>query len=246
MPIFILTLAFTAVMVWHAMKTGRQQTWLFILIIAPGLGSLVYFICCVVPDVLGGTRAQRLGQAAKAKLDPTRAYREAKAACDDSPTTGARMRLAAAAFELQRYEEAEDLYRQAAQGIHEDDPALLFGRAQALVELGRYDEALTMLVKLGETGEKGRTSQAALAMGRAYEGLGRYDEADTAYEWASARFPGLEASARYAAFLARRGRRGEAEALMTEIDKRAAGAKDHFRKEARHWRDFAAAAVARG
>src|SRR4051794_25103357 len=107
-------------MIWHAMKTGRQQTWLFILIIAPGLGSLVYFICCVIPDLMGGPQARRLGAAAKEKLDPTRAYREAKAACDDSPTTGARMRLAAAAFELERYEEAEDLYRQAAQGIHED------------------------------------------------------------------------------------------------------------------------------
>ncbi|MEO6340762.1 MAG: hypothetical protein ABIO39_12025 [Caulobacteraceae bacterium] len=245
MPIFFVTLAFTAVMVWHAVKTGRQQTWLFILILAPGLGGLVYFLCCVIPDLMGGPQARRLGAAAKEKLDPTRAYREAKAACDDSPTTGARMRLAAAAFDLERYEEAEDLYRQAAQGVHEEDPALLFGRAQALVELRRYQDALAMLVKLGETGEKGRTSQAALAMGRAYEGLGQYDEADTAYEWASARFPGLEASARYVAFLVLAGRRAEAETLMAEIEKRAARAQEHFRKEARHWRDFAAGALAR-
>jgi len=39
------------------------------------------------------------------------------------------------------------------------------GRASALVELCRYDEALTAAAQAGETGEKGRTAQAALAMG---------------------------------------------------------------------------------
>ena len=245
MPIIVLSFVFTALMVWHAINSGRQQQWLFILIIAPGIGSAVYFLCCVVPDVLGGSRVRQLKQVAKDKLDPTRSYREAKAACDDSPTTGNQMRLAAAAFALERYEEAEGLYGRAAQGIHEDDPALLFGRAQALVELQRYSEALALLVKLGETGEKGRTAQAALAMGRAYEGLGQYDDADTAYEWASARAPGLEASARYAAFLATAGRRAEAETVMKDIEKRTAKAKDQFRREARHWRDFAAEALAK-
>jgi hypothetical protein len=33
---------------------------------------------------------------------------------------------------------------------------------------------------------------------------------------------------------------------MKDIDKRAAKAPPHFRKEARQWRDFAAAALARG
>lgn len=245
MPILVLTVLFTGAMIWHAMKTGRAQLWLFILILAPGVGGLAYFAFCVVPDIMGGTKARRLGQAAREKLDPTRAYREAKAACDDSPTAGNRMRLAAAAFDLDRFDEAEHLYRQAAQGIHEDDPAMLFGRAQALVELRRYDEAIALLLKLGETGEKGRTAHAALALGRAYEGLGRTDEADTAYEWASDRFPGLEASARYAAFLVAVGRRADAEALMTDIDKRVAKAPPHFRKEARQWRDFAAAAMTR-
>ncbi|HET9159739.1 MAG TPA: hypothetical protein VFN88_03935, partial [Caulobacteraceae bacterium] len=183
---------------------------------------------------------------AKRTLDPTRAYRDAKAACDDSPTVGNRMRLAQAAFDLQRYEEAEQLFAEAATGIHDEDPALLMGRAQALVEIGRYEDALVVLHKLGETGEKGRTAQAALAMGRAYEGLGRYSEADTAYEWAAPRFAGLEAIARYAAFLAHTGRRDEAQEVMADIDRRAARAKVHFRKEAKHWRDFAAQAVNAG
>jgi len=111
--------------------------------------------------------------------------------------------------------------------------------------LGRNEEALTVLNQLGELGDKGRTTHAAVTMGRAYQALGKMAEADTAYQWALGKFAGLEAIARYCVFLAETGRNAEAEATMREIDKRAAGAKSHFRREARAWRDFAAAGLQR-
>jgi hypothetical protein len=244
MPLLlILNYAVAISLCLHVVRSGQQNYWLWILLAFPGLGSLAYLFAVFLPDVMGGSTARRLGAEAKKKLDPTKAYRDAKFAVDDSPTVGNQMRLAQAAFDLQRYEEAEQLFAAAAQGIHEEDPALLMGRAQCLVELGRNEEALTVLHKLGETGEKGRTAHAALAMGRAYHGLGRYQEADTAYEWAAPRFAGLEAIARYAVFLAETGRTAEAKEAMADIEKRAARAKVHFRKEARYWRDFAAAGV---
>ena len=128
--------------------------------------------------------------------------------------------------------------------MHADDPALLLGRAKALIELGRSAEALPLLEKLSEDGKEGRTPQAVLALARALEGLGRKLDADKAYEWAAPRFPGLEGVARQAAFLAREGRRPEAEAALAEIDRRIDRANPHFRKEARVWRDFAAQAIA--
>lgn len=241
----IFTYGIAILMCWHAVRTGQNTYWLMILLAFPGLGALVYGIIILAPDLLGGSAARRMGDEAKRKLDPTRGYREAKEAVDDSPTVGNQMRLAHAAFDLERYEEAERLFAAAASGIHEEDPALLMGRALSLVELHRYDDALVVLHRLGETGEKGRTAQAAMTMGRAYHGLGRYKEADTAYEWATPRFAGLEAIARYTVFLAETGRMDEAQVLMADIERRATRAKVHFRKEARFWRDFAAAAVNR-
>ena len=90
----------------------------------------------------------------------------------------------------------------------------------------------------------GQPQEAALALGRAYEGLGRFTEADTAYDWAAGRLPGLEAPARYAAFLARTGKLDEAKTHLTEIDRRVARADPAFRREGRQWRDLAAEAIA--
>lgn len=242
-PAIGLSLLFAILLCVHVVRTGREMYWLFIILAFQPLGGVVYFLVAVLPELVGGSTARRLGQAAKKALDPEREYREAKLAEEDSPTVANRMRLAAAASDLDRHDEAERLYAEAAAGIHADDPSLLMGRARALLELGRAAEALPLLERLGEQGDIGRTPQAALAMGRAYHALGRMAEADTAYQWAAGRLPGLEGLARYAAFLAETGRGDEAREALVEIDKRAAKATAHFRREARAWRDFAAEAI---
>ena len=207
--------------------------WLWIILAIPWLGALVYLVRrarAVGARAAGPAVLASLAQGAREVLDPNREYREARAACEDSPTVHNRMRLARAAATLGRHDEAQHLYGEAAQGIHADDPTLLLGRAVSLIELGRHDEALALLDRLGEDGDRGRTPAAALALGRAYEGLGRMSEADVAYEWAAGRLPGLEGVGRYAAFLARQGRRAEAQDALAEMDRRIAKANPQFRR----------------
>jgi hypothetical protein len=165
----------------------------------------------------------------------------AKQAVDDSPTAHNRMRLAAAAGELGRWDEAEAVYRSAAQGVHAEDSALAYGLARSLVELGRFAEARPILEKL--EADHPRTPQTALQLGRVYEGLGMPREAETPFQYAAARLPGLEGVARHAAFLARTGRKAEAEEALNELDKRLARTNARFQKEGRQWRDLAADAV---
>lgn len=243
LPAFGLTYLIAIALCVHVVRTGREMYWIFIMLAFHPLGALVYFVANVLPEIIGGSTARRIGQAAQQALDPEREYRAAKQAVYDTATVGNRMRLASASAALGRFDEAERLYAEAAAGIHADDPALLLGRAKALIELGRSAEALPLLDQLGEQGEVGRTAPAALALGRAYHALGRTAEADSAYQWAAGRLPGLEGLARYTVFLAEVGRRDEAREALTEIDKRAAKTTSHFRKEAKMWRDFAAQAL---
>ncbi|HZZ33335.1 MAG TPA: tetratricopeptide repeat protein, partial [Phenylobacterium sp.] len=203
----------------------------------------VYIALNIVPDIFGGTTAQKFTRAARETLDPHREYREARQACDETPTVRNQSRLAAAAAHLGHFAEAEALYRTAAHGVHADDPVLLLGLANALLELRRPAEALAVLEKLGNDEAHGRTPAAAMSLGRAYEELGRIPEADGAYHWAAERLPGFEALARYAGFMARQGRRDEARAVVVDLDQRMAKLRGQFRREAQAWRDFAARAL---
>ena len=243
LPVFGLSLLFSIALCVHVVRTGQQIYWLMIILMIPWLGGIVYLVAVVLPGVTGSTTTRRAMQSARETLDPTREYREARAATEDSPTVHNQMRLAKAAAAMGRHEEAERLFAQAATGIHADDPVLLLGRATALIEMGRYAQALDILDRLGLDADHGRSPQTALALGRAYEGLGRATEADTAYQWAAGRLPGLEGLGRYAAFLARAGRIDEARMAVTEMDRRLAKAVPQFRKEGRVWRDLAARAL---
>jgi hypothetical protein len=245
MLILILTYLPSLVCGIHAVRSGQQMYWLWILVIAPLLGPLIYFFAVLVPEFAGGRAARGVTRAAQQALDPERELRLAKQALDDTPTLGNRMRLAQAAERLGRWQEAETQWAQCVEGPWAEDPAVLMGHARTLIELGRFDEALQRLEQLKKLGREGETPQATLAFARVYEGLGRNDDADAAYRACVDRVPGLEAGGRYVAYLAKVGRKADAELGLAEIDRRLQKIAPPLRGEARQWRDLAAGALAR-
>lgn len=243
LPLLGLSLLFSIALCVHVVRTHREMYWLWIILLFQPVGGVVYLVAVILPELLGGRTAQKVGAAARQALDPQREYREAAKAVEDAPTVANRVRLAVAATELGKHAEAEALYADSLTGLYADDPQLLLGRANALIELDRPAEALPLLEKLGETPTAGRTPHTMLALGRVYHALGREEQAETALRWAADHYPGFEGVARYTVFLASQGRQDEARAQLAEIDKRLAKTHAHFRKEAKGWRDFAAGAV---
>lgn len=229
----------------HVVRTGREMFWLWLFIIGPLIAPAFYVLAVLVPSMLGGRTARNVGKAARQALDPERDYRNALHALEDTPTVGARMRVAQAAAALGRWSDAEAQWSQCLEGHWAEDPAILLGHAHALLELGRHQDALAQLEKLKALGREGGTPVVALAFARAYEGLERNQEADDAYRFAADRVPGLEAGGRYVAFMAKTGRRADAEVGLAELDRRLQKIAPPLRAEARIWRDIAARSLGR-
>ncbi|MFO1338365.1 MAG: hypothetical protein U1F53_09020 [Burkholderiaceae bacterium] len=115
----------------HAVRSGQQTYWLFILFSFPLLGSIVYFLAIYLPDsrLERGAR-QAVAKAAKA-LDPTRELREARAAFEYTPTAQHQMRLAAALLDAGQAEEAATNYEACLKGPFASDLEIRWGAAQA-------------------------------------------------------------------------------------------------------------------
>ncbi|HJS79652.1 MAG TPA: hypothetical protein VJ748_03440, partial [Vitreimonas sp.] len=229
----------------HVVRTGREMYWLWIFVIAPMLGPAFYLFAVLVPEWMGGRTARGIGRATQQALDPERDYRNAMRALEDTPTVGNRMKVAQAAAALGRWDDSEAQWAQCVTGHWAEDATILLGHANALLELGRCQEALQRLEQLKTLGREGETPVVALAFARAFEGLGRNNEADEAYRFAADRVPGLEAGGRYVAFMAKVGRREDAEIGMAELDRRLTKIAPPLRAEARVWRDIAAKALGR-
>ena len=240
LTLVIASFAFAIAMCWHAVKTGQQQFWLWAILVFQPIGGLAYLFIVVLPGLFGGPTARKAAAGARRVMDPGREHREAMEALDLAPTVHNRMRLAAAAAGLGRWEEAEAQYREAAVGVHADDPALRLGRVKALLELDRAPEALPLAEALRRDEEFPASPDAILAYARALDATGRPVEAETAYREAYARMPGFEAIARYAAFLGRAGRAADAQTLLADMDERIARLHGPFAREARAWRELAA------
>jgi len=230
----------------HVIRTGREMFWLWLFIIGPLLAPAFYFFAVLVPEMMGGRTARGVGKAARLAIDPDRDYRAAMRALEDTPTVGNRMRVAQAAAALGRWSDSEAQWALCVDGQWAEDPAILMGHANALLELQRWQEALNRLDQLKALGGREATSPiTALAFARAYEGLGRDQDADDAYRFAADRVPGLEAGGRYVAFMAKTGRREDAEIGLAELERRLQKIAPSLRPEARIWRDLAAKALGR-
>ena len=79
MPILgILDIAIAIFFAVHAVRTGRQMYWIMILIIAPFLGSLIYFFAEYLPEMRHSTVARKSARVVKSIVDPNRELREAR------------------------------------------------------------------------------------------------------------------------------------------------------------------------
>lgn len=227
----------------HAVRTGRNMYWIFIVLVFPLLGSLVYIIAEVLPEFSRSPQAHKAGQAARRALDPGREAREALLRLDVARTSANLRRAADALLEQGRKQEALALYEEMAAGPDGEEPAVLSALARGKFDCGDPQGALDALDRLKKANPSYRNAEAHLLYARALEALGRTGEALKEYEALAAYYPGAEARARWAMLLEKLGRRDEAKERWREILAGARIAPAFARRAQKIWIDMARARV---
>jgi hypothetical protein len=240
MLFLILSIVIQAGLIVHVIKTGRNQLWIWVLILLPGgVGALAYLAVEVLPDLLRSRTAQRTARGLRRAMDPGAQLRRYE---DEARVTGnvaARQRYAAELARHQRYDEAIAQYTQALSGLYEHDPDLMLGLAQAQFAKGDARAARTTLDELIGRNPGFRSPDGHLLYARALAAEGNVAKALEEYRVLAPAYPGAEAAVRYAQLLEAQGQHPEAQRVARELLEQARIAPRHYRRAQREWLEAA-------
>jgi len=241
MSFLILSLLVQAAFIVHVIKTGRNQLWIWVLII-PGLalaGILAYLVVEILPALFRSRAAQRAGRGLRKAMDPERDLRRYESEVRVADNVASRQRYAEELVRRERYDEAIAQYREALTGLYEHDPNLMLGLAQAQFGKGEASAARATLDELIRHNPDFRSPTGHLLYARALEAEGNVPKALEEYAVLAPSYPGAEASVRYAQLLKAQGRVAEAQKVVRELLEQARIAPGHYRRAQRSWLDAA-------
>lgn len=200
----------------HAMRTGRNMYWLMILIIAPFLGSVIYFFAEYLPEVRHSSVARKSARVVGRLVDPKRDLREAQMAFDRTPTVDNRSRLAEALLARGDADAAVEQFQACASGPYAKDVKFRLGLARAQLAAGRHAAAAETLERLFADEPRQADGEAALWLAQA---LADVDEARAlaAFERASHVHDTTETLSAYGLYLARLGRDAQARTMLERV-----------------------------
>jgi hypothetical protein len=131
MPLLILTYLVQIALIVHAIKTGRNTIWVFVLLFAPFIGGIAYFIVELLPEILNSRGARKAKRSVANAIDPNRDLRSASQQHAVADTVQNSLILANQHLERGQYAEAAGLFEGCLRGMHADDPDILFSLAKA-------------------------------------------------------------------------------------------------------------------
>lgn len=245
MPLFLTAYAFAILFCVHAFRTGRDRYWLFILLAFPGIGSLIYFIIELLPEIVSGPEAHNLKKWLKNRRFPDTEIAAVRHALETTPTVANRLKMAQLLMGRQDYAGVITVLQPALSGHFADDPAVLEGLAYAYFYQGSHAKALEYAERICTHEAWTPKDYIKLLRAKLLQATGAIEQARTAYDALIKTYAGEEARIAYASFLEARGETAAAQAIYADIVRRAPHAPKHYQKRERDWIEQAQAALKR-
>ena len=239
--LFIVSLLIQAGFIIHVIKTGRNQLWIWVLVI-PGLafaGILAYIVVEILPELFRSRAARRPARGLRKARDPGADLRRYENEARVAGNVASRQRYAEELVRHGRYDEGIAQYREALTGLYEHDPNLMLGLAQAQFGKGDAAGARATLDELIRLNPEFRSPVGHLLYARALEAEGNVQKAMEEYRVLATSYPGAEAAVRYAQLLQAQGERAEAQRVARELLEQARIAPGHYRRAQRTWLEAA-------
>jgi hypothetical protein len=235
MPLVVLSVIVQIAFIIHILKTGRNTTWIWVVMMLPAAGAAAYFFMEILPELSqsrSGVKAQKgLGKL----INPNKNFKDATNNFTVVDTVENSSKLAAEYLTKEMFAEAKELYEKCLTGIHEDDPDLMYGLAQSEYGLENYAQTKQVLDNLIRDNPTYKNVDAHLLYARCLVKLKETDAALKEFAALDEYYPGPEATYRYAMLLQTLDKNDQAEALLEKILQDAKLSDKHYRARYKAW-----------
>jgi len=209
--------------------------WVFIILLAPGIGSLAYAIVELLPEISNSAQGRRAMRGVRKTFDPGGDLRQRQREHKLSGSVDAARHLAGELIESGQYTEAIEHYEKSLTGLYKYDPDLLLGLATARFQNEEFENARDALELLIEQNPDFKSQDGHLLYARSVAACGDEDKALDEYVAVTAYYAGAEARLQYGLFLDEKGDEAAALAEFQEILATAELAPRHYRQAQGNW-----------
>jgi hypothetical protein len=222
----------------HAVRTGRDR-WLWLIIVFPLVGGLIYFFVEFLPDLRHQPVTQKAGSSLFKLLDPGRELRQLRDQLARTDSINNRKALADGYVRAGLFKDAIDLYQTCLRGTYVDDPGIMEGLSLAHFFQEDFIGAKKHLLRLKELQAEKTPHEFKLLLARTYEELNDRENALTEYNNLLRLHSGEEARYRYALLLKILGRTQEARDLFKAIVAETRIQPKFYRRAQKKWVELA-------
>jgi hypothetical protein len=198
--------------VWHCIRRGTQNKWVWIIVFLPLVGSLAY----IFTEVIQKRHTSSLGDTIGSVVNPGGRIKKLEQNFKFSDTYANRVALADAYLDAKMYDKAIELYESVISGIFDNSEETLKKLIEAYYKTGRIEDVVRVAARLTNTLNFTK-STANFYYARALEQTGHPNEAEAEYKKMNHRFINYQQRYYYAMFLVNQNRSAEAMPVLETI-----------------------------
>ena len=217
MPLLILSAIVQIALVVHVIKTGRNTTWIWVVMLLPLAGSVAYLLLELGPDLMSSRSGKSAQRKIQSVVNPNGGLNHATAQLQQTDTVENAIRVAEECYDKRLYEDAQQLLQRALTGAYSDDPLLMFRLAACHFELGQYTECKTLLDQLIEQNSDYKNQEAHLLYARTLVALDDSDKAIHEFDALEQYYTGPDAKFYYGQLLKQQQKYAQALPLFESI-----------------------------
>lgn len=219
----------------HVVRTGRPLYWIWLILIFPFMGPLIYFIAEVAPYSSFRVPANPIPWLLD-RLIPGHELARLTEALERSPTVVNRQALAAYHERQGDLDAATAELTRCLTGIYKDDPGLKHDLAEVRFRAGDWKTAETLMEATRAEAPRHEPQRRDFLLARVLEERGEKEAAIAAYEKLREAGPITEeARVRLGMLVEERGDKARAKELYKEVVRRMKTANNTYRRDQRAW-----------